>query len=75
MRTNTKGFSLIELLVVIAIIALLATFLGPAARSITMGNSTTNAATLVTGQMAIARQAAITETIRWNCVSSSMPIP
>jgi uncharacterized protein (TIGR02596 family) len=57
---NVKAFSLIELLVVIAILALLATFLGPAARNIAMGNATTQATQTVTSQLAIARQAAMT---------------
>ena len=60
MKNNKQAFSLIELLVVIAILALLATFLGPVARSITMGNSTTQASQIITGQIAIAKQSATT---------------
>lgn len=61
MKNSRNAFSLIELLVVIAILALLATFLGPAAKSIAMGNATVQASQMVTSQIAIARQAAITK--------------
>lgn len=60
MKSTFRGFSLVELLVVIAILALLATFLGPAARNMTMGNATTSASQIVTNQVAIARQASLT---------------
>lgn len=55
------GFTLIELLVVMSIIALLVTLVTPAASSILRGSAITQAADMVVGQLALARQTALTD--------------
>lgn len=55
------AFSLIELVVVIAIIALIATFTVPAATSILRGSAMTQAQQMLTDQISLARQFALSK--------------
>lgn len=54
------AFSLIELIVVIAIIAIIAAFTVPAASTILRGSKLTQASQIVTDQISLARQTALT---------------
>jgi uncharacterized protein (TIGR02596 family) len=57
----SRAFSLVELLVVIAIIGMIGAFAVPAAGNLLKGSSLTQAANLLTDQMAQARQHALTK--------------
>jgi uncharacterized protein (TIGR02596 family) len=59
-QCQSNAFSLIELLVVIAIIGIIGTFAVPAAGNLLKGSSLTQAANLLTDQIAAARQHAVT---------------
>lgn len=58
-RTHSNAFSLVELLVVIAIIGIIGTFAVPAAGNLLKGSSLTQAANILSDQMAAARQHAL----------------
>lgn len=59
-HSKTSAFSLIELLVVCAVIALVAGFAVPAATTMIRGSQLSQGAQLLTDQMALARQTALT---------------
>lgn len=56
-----KGFSLVELLVVIAIIAMIAAFAAPATNAILRGSQLTQAAQMLSDQLGLARQMALSK--------------
>jgi len=56
-----KGFSLIELLTVIAILAILATLIVPAVTSISRGSNLNRGGQIVSDQLALARQEAVSK--------------
>jgi uncharacterized protein (TIGR02596 family) len=56
-----NGFTLIELLVVVSIMVLVALFVAPAVVGVFRGSNLTQAAQLVSGQLDLARQSAITQ--------------
>lgn len=58
--TSRTAFSLIELIAVISIIVIIAAFAVPAANTILRGSQLTQAAQLVSGQLSLARQQALT---------------
>jgi len=55
------GFSLVEMIIVIAIIALIATFITPAAASLLKGSQLAQAGLMVNDQLALARQTALSK--------------
>jgi uncharacterized protein (TIGR02596 family) len=55
------GFSLVEMIIVIAIIALIATFITPAAASLLKGSQLGQAGLMVNDQLALARQTALSK--------------
>ncbi len=57
---NRSAFSLIELVAVISIIIIIAAFAVPAANTILRGSQLTQAAQLISGQLSLARQQALT---------------
>ncbi len=59
-RPLRSAFSLVELIIVIAIIGIIALFVVPAANTIIMGSDITRSAQALTGQLALARQTAVT---------------
>ena len=62
MHTSKRhGFSLIELLVVILIIAIIAVFVTPAASTILKGSQLSQAEQVITDQIKLARQQAVTK--------------
>lgn len=61
LRPSCRGFSLIELLVVIALVAILSALAIPAFNNILSGGNITQAATILAGQLTIARQKAVAE--------------
>ncbi len=60
-RPATPAFTLIEMLAVIAIIAIVTAFIVPAASQMMRGNQLTQAANMVTDQISLARQQAVTQ--------------
>lgn len=60
-RFRPSGFSLIELIVVIGIIAIIAVFAVPAASTVIRGSQLTQASQILTDQLNLARQQALTK--------------
>jgi uncharacterized protein (TIGR02596 family) len=60
-RSARSAFSLLELIVVITIIGIVAAFVIPAATTIVLGTDITRASQMITGQLALARQTAVTK--------------
>ena len=62
LKRNTRaGFSLIEMIVVVGIIAVIATFVVPAASTVIRGSQLTQASQVLSDQISLARQQAITK--------------
>ncbi len=60
-RSSRGGFSLIEMIVVVGIIAVIATFAVPAANTVIRGSQLTQASQVLSDQISLARQQAITK--------------
>lgn len=60
LQKSRSAFSLIELIAVISIIVIIAAFAVPAANTILRGSQLTQAAQLISGQLSLARQQALT---------------
>lgn len=60
-RTSRRGFSLIEMVAVVAIIGIIAVFAVPAASTIIRGSQLTQASQVLTDQINLARQYALTK--------------
>lgn len=60
---GSRAFSLIELLAVMGIIVIILAFVAPAAIGIVRGNKMTQASQIVSGQLSLARQTAITKNV------------
>lgn len=61
LKRSTSGFSLVEMIVVVGIIAVIAAFAVPAANTIIRGSQISQASQLVTDQISLARQMALTK--------------
>lgn len=62
-RRQGRAFTLIEMLVVVAIIATLTVLIAPAASTVVRGTQLTQASSMMTDQLAYARQQALTKNI------------
>src|SRR4051794_11618182 len=60
-RTDRRGFSLLELLIVCGVIAVVVAFTIPAVTTMIRGSQLTQGAQLLTDQMSLARQRALTK--------------
>ncbi len=60
-RFRPSGFSLIEMIVVVGIIAIIAVFAVPAASTVIRGSQLTQASQMLTDQLSLARQQALTK--------------